>query len=351
MSRPRKLPEWATAVGADIVEPSSGRKGTGWERGKQPPAPYFNWHQNLTHKWIEWIKDRIDSLQLENWTRDNTGSGVNMNGIAFDGDTTTIAVGDSGVIRRTTNFWETVAIDSSGIATSLEGIAHNNGTWVAVGAAGTILYNTGGSSWNAAASGTSEILHSVIWSDLIDQFVCVGEEHTILTSPDGVTWTAQNADNPGTGDNYFDVASGDGQIVICGRDASAGAVEIQSSPDGVNWTERTSATLESTARTIVWDGSQFLLGLIGGALETSPDGLTWTAQTIDTTSQIRQLVVGDGVVAALSSSDELFSSEDGVSWATRVYPVSASLINDGIYGGGRFMLVGQSDELVLSLKV
>jgi len=52
------------------------------------------------------------------------------------------------------------------------------------------------SSWTAQNSNTSYSLHSVAWSG--SQFVAIGSANTVVTSPDGVTWTVQSA-VPGTG--------------------------------------------------------------------------------------------------------------------------------------------------------
>ena len=55
------------------------------------------------------------------------------------------------------------------------------GIFVAVGASGTILTSPDGITWTARTSGTTNILYGVTWSGT--QFVAVGGSGTIVTSP------------------------------------------------------------------------------------------------------------------------------------------------------------------------
>ncbi len=66
----------------------------------------------------------------------------------------------------------------------------------------------------------------------------MGEE-SVLTSPEGVTWTSRGS---GTSFGLSAITYGDGQFVAVG-DATFGVWlgRLWTSPDGVTWTERTSA--------------------------------------------------------------------------------------------------------------
>ena len=65
MPKPASLPRWAD-VGGEIVEPSSGKKDTGWLDSEMPPHSYFNWWQNLVYQWTVYL----DALTTEalTWT-------------------------------------------------------------------------------------------------------------------------------------------------------------------------------------------------------------------------------------------------------------------------------------------
>lgn len=80
MTKPTKLPEWATVpstdpvVGGDnIVEPPEQLKQTGWLRGQYPPANYMNWLQNLAYQWLEYLDVRVDEIHGFGSTVDGLG--------------------------------------------------------------------------------------------------------------------------------------------------------------------------------------------------------------------------------------------------------------------------------------
>jgi uncharacterized protein (TIGR03118 family) len=65
---------------------------------------------------------------------------------------------------------------------------------VLVGDEGTILTSPDGITSTVQTSGTSNTLNGVTWSGA--EFVAVGDAGTILTSPDGVAWTGRDSGRP-----------------------------------------------------------------------------------------------------------------------------------------------------------
>jgi hypothetical protein len=57
--RPDKLPTWATDNGAIITEPTDGKKATGWLSPEKPTDGGFNWWQNLTYKWVNYLDQLV----------------------------------------------------------------------------------------------------------------------------------------------------------------------------------------------------------------------------------------------------------------------------------------------------
>lgn len=56
MPKPSTLPRWANlAAPADIVDPPSGKKDSGWLTGEKPPHSYFNWWKNLVYQWTVYL--------------------------------------------------------------------------------------------------------------------------------------------------------------------------------------------------------------------------------------------------------------------------------------------------------
>jgi len=89
MPKPSTEPEWATEVGADIVEPDQAQKEDGWDVQDKPPAGWVNWWWNLVFLWIQWLAtkfndgstgDRVAVKGLESTAVDANGDGVEGTG-------------------------------------------------------------------------------------------------------------------------------------------------------------------------------------------------------------------------------------------------------------------------------
>jgi hypothetical protein len=100
MSRPTRLPEWATdddypadaapeASTPNKVEPTSGKKAIGWRPGEFPPAQSLNDWMRLVYDWLE----HLDEFSLESTTREfglAAGDLIKMTGAAtYDSDADT----------------------------------------------------------------------------------------------------------------------------------------------------------------------------------------------------------------------------------------------------------------------
>lgn len=88
-----------------------------------------------------------------------------------------------------------------------------------------------GTEWTTRDAGTTRMLHSVVWADT--QFVAVGDAGTVLTSPDGITWSAQTVDtarSPGLRSIAWS-----GKKLVAVRSGSRDN-EYYTSHDGVVWT-------------------------------------------------------------------------------------------------------------------
>jgi hypothetical protein len=69
----------------------------------------------------------------------------------------------------------------------------NGTTWVIVGNGGNIGTSTDAISWTSRTSGVATNLLWVDWDSKTNQFIAVGDNMTILTSPNGTTWTNKSA--------------------------------------------------------------------------------------------------------------------------------------------------------------
>src|ERR1700682_1331202 len=189
----------------------------------------------------------------------------------------------------------------------LAGAAYGHGTFVAVGAAGTILTSSDGAAWMARVSNTRADLESVAFNGSL--FVAVGAGGSALTSPDGVLWTAHGV---GTASTLRRVSWSGSQFAAVG---DAGAVAT--SPNGSVWTPRASGTSKALSD-VAWNGSRFVAVGEIGALLVSPDGVSWTAASYDTRDTLSS-VAWNGSQFVVSSTGfvataGILRSSDGMNW-------------------------------------
>ena len=192
------------------------------------------------------------STDLNTWTAATSGVTQHLNAVATSG-ALIVAVGNNGTILRSTDAINWTAATSNPSSANLYGVGYTvNGLWVAVGATGTLLTSSDGATWTAATTGTTADLKSVAsMSNVVTSnnvtatvysSVVVGENGTLLQSPDSLTWAAQTL---GTSANLNAVVASVGllpsnQLMIAGDGGRA-----YTSTDGVTWTARTTNTSQN----------------------------------------------------------------------------------------------------------
>lgn len=111
-----------------------------------------------------------------------------------------------------------------------------------------------------------------------------------------------------------------GLMLFGGAPTSSSQLRYRTSSDGTTWTSRTSALAASTSgpMSILWAAgsvNKFVSGYGSGELETSPDGITWTQVTMHDSSQRRR--------TAFSDTLPLFVSIQGT--ASTTYAISSTI--------------------------
>jgi uncharacterized delta-60 repeat protein len=197
-----------------------------------------------------------------NWNR-LTMSSLSFTGASF-ANGRFFALGPGGLLLTTTapqNFqWTTL---NSGTSQTLNRLVHGAGTYVTVGANGTVLSSVNATAWIARSSnGVTSQINDLIFAD--GKFVFVSEGGSIRTSPDGIAWTARA--NP-LGIGLRIVTHAGGRFYAF----PATGTDFLTSPDGSVWT----AAQHGSAQGVV-DVAEFqgLLHLVGaqGAVVTLPLG-------------------------------------------------------------------------------
>lgn len=160
-TKPTDLPEWASGMLADIVNPTGAKKALGWVTGEKPPAQYFNWLLNNIYMWAIWLQAYEDEAHV--WSKHQsfnegitaTRTLANNHAVTATGNGTGAGVfsrgGSSGVGTRGEGMGATApGIDGYGDTTGGTGGAGVRGTG-GTGNAG--ILGTG----NASGPGTSGI--------------------------------------------------------------------------------------------------------------------------------------------------------------------------------------------------
>ena len=199
-----------------------------------------------------------------------------LNDVAWNGQDTLVAVGDSGVILNSSNGMADDWTDASAANApqALTGVTWEsvNSQFLIVGAGSTVLSGDG-SNWTS--EDLSNLAGAVNLEDIAwlgDRYIAVGKSGTIVTSNgDGSVWTLQNAGANVATTSLNAVANNGVRIVVVGTNGT-----ILNSVDGVTWEELPNFT-NNDLNDVSWDGSQF--GVVGSndTILTSPDGVTWTS--------------------------------------------------------------------------
>ena len=186
-----------------------------------------------------------------------TGTGFPSNvTVTIDGITATIvSVTDTQIVITVPTMVDftgpivvggTSSTGSFAVTNHLYGVTASGSQFLAVGASGTILTSSDGVTWTARTSGTSQPLFAVARS--ASEFVAVGESGTLLDSSDGINWVAGTS---GVSANLFGVNWSGTQFIVLGANGT-----ILTSPDGAIWTPHSSGTGQ-TLGSAAWSGSQF----------------------------------------------------------------------------------------------
>lgn len=245
---------------------------------------------------------------------------------------------------------------------STRGLATNGSIYVTAAANG-IFTSSDRAHWTRASlpSNAGQSYNDVIWSAAGSEFVAAGLG-TILTSPDGSTWTASYTAASGLNMSLKSVIYANGTYVAVGTDNQGGVVLV--SPDGSNWQltavpAQSGYTLEFDG--IAWGNNLYVtigvsyqispLGqLVGGSdvIYTSPDAVNWTAQMLLPGGEFNAFGGNDAAFAnntfVLGGSGGIYTSNDGVNWTSEFLPSSTS--NDSwLFGrilaiNGGFFAVG-----------
>ena len=304
------------------------------------------------------------------WDEQEISANVGLAGVAC-GNGIYVAVGVDGTIVRSSD-GTTWTVSTAPVDKNLYHITWGNGRFVAVGQDGAIITSADGITWQDRTFAAREDLYGIAWGK--DKFVAAGGGSLILTSPDGVTWTQREA-------VYEDLTfaavayAGDAFILAANHDAinqtwdvpTRWAVFYFRSTDGTSWLNKEWQQgyvwkRSSWVRGMLWTGSLLVSFGDNGSAQTSPDGMRWTNRTSARNAVIIGITGGAGKYVGVGTEDNfngaVYSSADGVTWQHEVNPqVPRSNENyeqwqddlyGAAYGNGVFVAVGSYGVILRS---
>lgn len=275
-----------------------------------------------------WYGTVLTSSNSQAWTRSYLGGGI-LRSVATDGAKALVAVGDRGVILRSTDAvtWTQVG-STAGI--NLGSVSYGDGTFVTVG------YKTGtggpvvktspdGLTWtdysNGAGTGSYRDLRSIAWCG--DRFLASGYYGKLRYSSDQgrsfVTTREQTEQTPA-------LAYGNGVWFAAGEDLSSGSASVDLiSLDGKNWSKLSNPVVEKRnaaiffKNTFITVGDNHSIRQSESVASIKTGYLLWREKVfpgLDSTSYLGGDPDGDGVSNfmeyALGRSPTIGSGNDGV---------------------------------------
>jgi len=207
-------------------------------------------------------------------------------------------------------------------------------TFVGVGNAGTLLTSPDGVTWTSQTTKTNENIYGLGYNGKL--YVVVGDNGTLLTSPDLKEWISQKSK---TTDRLFGVVWMGTQFVVVGDH------EMTTSPDGLTWTSISLASKPYFHHGL-WNGSEVILATAYGIVH-STNGSDWL-NALRTSNRVFEVCFsGKLYVAVGEKPGVLFTSVDGKSWAEQSFSASVAL-NDIAWTGNQFVACGAEDTLISS---
>lgn len=244
------------------------------------------------------------------------------------------------VISRSTALrnWQPQDV-TAGAPTRLHGVAFGDaaGRVVAVGSGSDILWSKSGFRWQAATYSGANPLRAVAYSEVRAVWLAVGDLADYgYASSSATAWTDGTRPH---GQGLKAVVDADGFFIAVG---DAGTIET--TPDGVTWTTRTSGIV-TQLRGVAYSPSldvAVAVG-IGGVIRYSLDGgETWAGATSGTTD-ILNAVAWDPHSAqfiAVSEDGGIFTSDDGQAWTETAGPITGELFGVAVDGEGGVAVIG-----------
>jgi hypothetical protein len=300
---------------------------------------------------------------------------------AFDGSGLLVAAGDNGAIAVSSDGtnWVAKGQPNAGNMPEIRGLTYDQGKFVGVGFGGwSVISTNNGDSWRFSWTGQIQTLNAVTFGP--NGFIAVGNNGTILNSPDGIQWLPKLSGttvrlNCVQGENGKYVAAGHGGIVLFSDDGSLwkpeesgvtnnifaltassnrffiGCTDFRKGTicvrDNFKWSPVKGFTNSFIRSLTTFRGKLFGIGQSQSGqmlVAESSDGIDWTTRSIDLSGYGIPFSVGNALLhdderlVVLGQGGTILTSSDGIVWALRT---EYSVLGNGpiVFGNGRFCIL------------
>lgn len=225
-------------------------------------------------------------------------------------------------------------------------VAFGGGRFVVAGSEGTILTSQDGIRWTAKKGEQTQRISGIAYGNGL--FVAAGYAGKILTSTNGVDWSPQwsRVEN-----GFSGVAYGNGRFVVVGGSTPGrgGRSErvILTSSDGVRWTVRLRLPDEATLLKVIFAQDQFVAVGTRGLILTSKDGDTWITTKTTMTDSIWGIAYGNGRFVATAPHARVLTSTNGLEWKTNSVEIKGQMMSvyKVAFGSGQFVATGNGAKV------
>ncbi|MCX6941447.1 MAG: immunoglobulin domain-containing protein, partial [Verrucomicrobia bacterium] len=226
---------------------------------------------------------------------------------------------------------------TSDVTNNLWSVAHGGSPtaqWVAVGEQGTILTSPDGTNWTKRPSGfPTRWLVSVGYGAGV--WIAVGEGGLVLTSPDALVWTPRTS---GTTARLNGVAYGGGRWI-----AVAESGELITSTDSVTWTKLSPST--DRLRGLLYAYGQFVITGDNGLMRTTIDTTDYAANVLPGGFFVESVAYGRRAFVAVGEDGYAITSTDAVTWSSLASGTAAYLRGITFFNG-QFIAVGTGGAIL-----
>jgi hypothetical protein len=291
----------------------------------------------------------LTSSNATTWTARTSGTTANLLSVYYDG-TYYWATGNAIILVSTDGItWNRITLNS---------LIINDSTYLAVGSNGLIYTSADLITWTRRTSGTTNILEQATCQKP-NSCIVVGDAGTILTSSDLITWSPQTS---GTTNKLNQFVCGITNCLIVGN---SGTVLSTNNISTLNsWTTITPAPTANNLNAVDFlfnetgaEGNLFVAVGSSGTIITSPNGVNWTARTSGVTANINDVkcslsstvsIACVAVGATNGTNATILTSIDGKTWTPQTTGVTNVNLNAVMYLNGVYIAVGDSNTILTS---